>query len=243
MWLGIVAIAVIAIILLILILLSIPLRYRIFADNEHICIKGSWLFGILSKKYEINFSKFIESNIETKDKEKNSDDEKDENFIEDTIKNTENVEKNLEMKDNESTKFSERGAKEETKENNSFKEKSEKITFMDKLSFATKNGTVRIVLKSLKKLLYISKPYEMNVSGKIGLGDPSDTGILAGAAYAIFPDFAVEIDWKYLEKVFELKANCKGSVMPLKAIWIIGIAFISKPVREFLSYTRGKTDE
>ena len=83
----------------------------------------------------------------------------------------------------------------------------------------------------------------MNVSGKIGLGDPSDTGILAGAAYAIFPDFAVEIDWKYLEKVFELKANCKGSVMPLKAICIIGIAFISKPVREFLSYTRGKTDE
>ena len=147
------------------------------------------------------------------------------------------------MKDNESTKFSERGAKEEKKENDSFKEKSEKITFMDKLRFATKNGTVRIVLKSLKKLLYISKPYEMNVSGKIGLGNPSDTGILAGAAYAIFPDFAVEIDWKYLEKVFELKANCKGSVMPLKAIWIIGIAFISKPVREFLSYTRGKTDE
>lgn len=239
MWLGIVAIAVIAIILLILILLSIPLRYSIFADNEHICIKGSWLFGILSKKYEINFSKFIESNIESKDKEKNSYVEKDEKFIEDTIKNTENVEKNLEMKDNESTKFSERGAKEE-KENDSFKEKSEKITFMDKLRFATKNGTVRIVLESLKKLLYISKPDELNVSGKIGLGDSSDTGILVGATYAIFPDFAVEIDWKYLEKVFELKANCKGSVMPIKAIWIIGIAFMSKPVREFLSYTRGE---
>lgn len=239
MWIGIVAIAVIAIILLILILLSIPLRYSIFADNEHICIKGSWLFGILSKKYEINFSKFIESNIESKDKEKNSYVEKDEKFIEDTIKNTENVEKNLEMKDNESTKFSERGAKEE-KENDSFKEKSEKITFMDKLRFATKNGTVRIVLKSLKKLLYISKPDELNISGKIGLGDSSDTGILVGATYAIFPDFAVEIDWKYLEKVFELKANCKGSVMPIKAIWIIVIAFMSKPVREFLSYTRGE---
>lgn len=235
----------VSILIIILFILIYPISYKININNEYIYVKISYLFGIFTKEYEKNFLDEDEKeNNKSKEyvKEHIYDKEKDKEEIKDNIKNKDSIKKseNIETK---KEKFESNVDKENTKTNVENAKKKREITFIQKLRFAIRNGTFKIIIKALKKLYDISKPSKFDISGRIGLGDPSQTGILVGILYATFTDIALAIDWEYIEKIFELKVDCKGSIIPLKALWIIVKTVISKPVREFLSYIRGKTDE
>lgn len=230
-----------SILIIILFILVYPINYKININNEYIHVKISYLFGIFTKEYEKNFLDEDEKE-NNKSKENIYDKEKDKEEIKNNTINKDNVKKseNIEIK---KEKFESNVDKKNTKTNVENVKNKREITFIQKLRFAIRNGTFKIIIKALKKLYDISKPSKFDISGRIGLGDPAQTGILVGILYATFTDIALAIDWEYIEKIFELKVDCKGSIIPLKALWIIVKTVISKPVREFLSYIRGKTDE
>lgn len=226
--------------LIFIFVLVYPLSYIIHIDNKHVYFKCSYLFGMFSKEYEKDFSDILKG-----DEKSNEYDENEENVIADNEileKNTKSIEKNEEkdiIKSHEEKEV-ENEKKQNSNDSKTLKNYKKESTFMEKLRFAIKNGTFKIVLKTLKEIYYVSKPQEFNISGKIGLGNPAETGISAGILYATFADIANSIEWNYSEKIFELKVMCKGSIIPFKALWIIGKTVISTPVREFLSYVKGE---
>lgn len=102
---------------------------------------------------------------------------------------------------------------------------------------AVDNGAAGIVLRAVWKILRHSSPGEISFTGRMGLGDPMRTGILAGVMYAVFPS-ASRITWDYTDKVTDAAFHMKGRIVPLYIIYIAIETALARPVRSVLAMKR-----
>lgn len=110
------------------------------------------------------------------------------------------------------------------------------------LSFAWDNGTIGIVLRAAGKLYRHSRPRKLRLSGRAGLGDPMQTGVLAGLLYAALPG-ASDITWDYTGRCFDVTAEAEGRVVPLYILYILGGVLASGPVRRTRAYLKGRSPQ
>ena len=110
------------------------------------------------------------------------------------------------------------------------------------LSFAWDNGTIGIVLRAAGKLYRHSRPRKLRLSGLAGLGDPMQTGVLAGLLYAALPG-ASDITWDYTGRCFDVTAEAEGRVVPLYILYILGGVLASGPVRRTRAYLKGRSPQ
>lgn len=97
--------------------------------------------------------------------------------------------------------------------------------------FAWKNGTVRLALAALGKILRHTAPGEFSVEGRAGLGNPADTGIAAGLCAAALPT-ACRVEWDYTEKCADLTVKARGRAIPLYVLYLAAALALKRPVRE-----------
>ncbi len=107
------------------------------------------------------------------------------------------------------------------------------------LIYAWRNGTIHLALALLRSIYHHAKPKEFLITGTAGLGDPMETGIAAGLAYAAIPG-AIRIDWNYTESVCRITVKAKGRIVPAYLLWVGGRFILEKPVRETLRYRRNE---
>lgn len=109
------------------------------------------------------------------------------------------------------------------------------------LSYAWDNGTIRILLRALARLWRHSRPGQISFTGRLGLGDPMETGILAGLLYAVFPG-CTRIDWCFTDRVFDAAVEGKGRIIPLYVLYIAGGVLVSGPVRRTRAFMKTGAD-
>ncbi|WP_416177644.1 hypothetical protein [Dialister sp.] len=121
-------------------------------------------------------------------------------------------------------------------------ESSQEVSLWGQIRFALGNGLAEELLSAVNRLLSHSFPRQYHVEGALGLGDPMDTGMLCGLAYALLPGAALSIQWDYIEKVCTLKGNIRGRIIPLYVLYIALRLAASKPAREFWHFRQGGND-
>lgn len=121
-------------------------------------------------------------------------------------------------------------------------EETKKPGVLAVLSFAWDNGTIGIVLRAAGKLYRHSRPKKLRLSGRAGLGDPMQTGVLAGLLYAALPG-ASDITWDYTGRCFDVTAEAEGRVVPLYILYILGGVLASGPVRRTRAYLKGRSPQ
>lgn len=109
------------------------------------------------------------------------------------------------------------------------------------LSYAWDNGTIRILLRALALLWRHSRPGQLSFTGRLGLGDPMETGVLAGLLYAVFPG-STRIDWCFTDRVFAAAVEGKGRIIPLYVLYIAGGVLVSGPVRRTRAFMKTGAD-
>ena len=107
------------------------------------------------------------------------------------------------------------------------------------LSFAWKSGAAGVLLRAAGRLYRHSRPSFFRLTGRCGLGDPMETGLLAGLLYASLPG-ANHIDWDYTARVFAVTAEAAGRIVPLYVLIIFCSVLASGPVRRTNAYRRGR---
>ena len=80
-----------------------------------------------------------------------------------------------------------------------------------------------------------SKPRDMFVEGRFGLGDPFRTGMLASAIYAIWPEKIDDIELEYAKFHAEGSGHIKGRIILGVLAWYGTRFALSQPVRALLS--------
>lgn len=109
------------------------------------------------------------------------------------------------------------------------------------LSYAWDNGTIRILLRAFARLWRHSLPGQISFTGRLGLGDPMETGVLAGLLYAVFPG-CTRIDWCFTDRVFDAAVEGKGRIIPLYVLYIAGGVLVSGPVRRTRAFMKTGAD-
>lgn len=109
------------------------------------------------------------------------------------------------------------------------------------LSYAWDNGTIRILLRALARLWQHSRPGQLSFTGRLGLGDPMETGVLAGLLYAVFPG-CTRIDWCFTDRVFDAAVEGKGRIIPLYVLYIAGGVLVSGSVRRTRTFMKTGAD-
>ncbi len=107
------------------------------------------------------------------------------------------------------------------------------------LSFAWKSGAAGVLLRAAGRLYRHSRPSCFRLTGRCGLGDPMETGLLAGLLYAALPG-ANHIDWDYTARIFTVTAEAAGRIVPLYVLIIFCSVLASGPVRRTNAYRRGR---
>lgn len=105
------------------------------------------------------------------------------------------------------------------------------------LLYAWRNGTIHLTLAFLRQIVRHAGPKEFLITGTAGLGDPMETGLAAGLAYAMLPGIC-RIDWNYTDSICRLTAKIKGRIIPIYLLWIGGRFLAEKPVRDVWRYRK-----
>lgn len=200
---------------LLLAALLCPVRYGLLADKDGAAVHLS-LFGGLWKKDRTWGTARVEAKASTPEK---------------TARPAPPA-----PSDAAGTSASETEEKTEEKED-AGEDKKNKPGALAVLSFAWDNGTVPIVVRALRRLWRHSRPGYVYFTGRAGLGDPMETGVLAGVMYAAFPG-CTRLDWDFTDRVFEARAEAGGRIIPLYIIWILGGVLAAKPVRRTWSFMK-----
>lgn len=116
----------------------------------------------------------------------------------------------------------------------SFKSQIPTFWFMKHL---TNTELWRQLLIVSKRCYDHSKPRDIAIEGRIGVGDPYKGGILAGMLYSIWPEQAEQIEIDYLQWHLEGSGHIKGRIV-LGALAWHGTRFVlSQPMRALIVET------
>ncbi len=101
---------------------------------------------------------------------------------------------------------------------------------------ALQNGTVRLILQAVRKILRHSLSSSWRLTGRVGFSDPMETGMLAGLCTAFCPKICPE--WDFCEACADFRLHAGGRIFPLYIIFVFMELARQAPVRETLSYGR-----
>ena len=228
--------------LFLLVLLCIPFSYFFSFEKWRAEIRLSLFFGLLSKKKEIRRS----PSKETREPEPVAADS-----LGELDQALDELDGNVSFnggKAEESRKKEEippsviekpGGEKEKDLERNDEKTERKSPSYLAQFRFALDNGLMEKCLITLSKLISHGFPRRWQVEGALGTGEPMETGILCGMAYASLLGAAEEIRWDFQERVFTLKGSGRGRLIPLYVLYILLKLALSKQAREFWHFRRG----
>lgn len=106
--------------------------------------------------------------------------------------------------------------------------------------FALHNGTVGILLEAAGKCIRHSFPRSWRFYGRIGTGDPAETGFLEGLCRAFLGQAAGPLQFLYTERAFSVEGIGSGRIYPYYILWVLFQTAKAKPVREFWHYRQGR---
>lgn len=97
----------------------------------------------------------------------------------------------------------------------------------------------------LGRLVYHSRIRTWNMSGTIGLSQPHETGLLAGALYATIPDAVENLRFNYIEEQYDSTIYGAGTIYPAIVLFYFAAFILSRPVRRLIAgwhaYKKGST--
>ena len=186
----------------------IPLRYRIEADENGTVVSFTYLFGLIRKRWCVKPSK--------------------------NGKEIEGNRASLLLRKWE--RFKEKQEQKEKHDSEKPEDEGKRPSSWDVFSYAWENGTVRLIFEAIRKILRHSRFSKSYLGGRIGLGDPMQTGILAGLCYACFPKCQVE--WDYVNRCTAYVFWAKGRIIPFYILHILITLAWEKPVRQTILYRR-----
>lgn len=79
-----------------------------------------------------------------------------------------------------------------------------------------------------------SKPRDMAIEGRFGIGDPYRMGLIASMLYSIWPEQAESIEINYVNWVAEGSGHIKGRMILAVLAWYGTRFLVSKPMRSLL---------
>lgn len=87
----------------------------------------------------------------------------------------------------------------------------------------------------LGRILHHSRVRSLDIRGVIGLGQPHETGLLAGALYAVVPDAIGGLRFDYLEERYDSTIRGSGTLYPAALLWYSALFIASRPVRRLIA--------
>jgi hypothetical protein len=95
---------------------------------------------------------------------------------------------------------------------------------------------IQEALRMLSRLLYHSRIRHMTLTGTLGLGQPQDTGLLAGTIYALIPADTDDLLFDFTTERYDCTARATGHVYPAIVLVYSAAFAVSRPVRTLLGY-------
>ncbi len=127
-----------------------------------------------------------------------------------------------------------REGKEESREEST--EERLDLNYFIKMPKEERKQLISAAMKLIKSLLRGVKPRDFCLKGTLGLSDPSLTGEIAGAAWAmngIF-DKRIELEAVFDREVIEGEFSVKGHIIPALMLFYIVRFIVTKPVRKII---------
>lgn len=90
----------------------------------------------------------------------------------------------------------------------------------------------------VQRLLWHSRVRTLTVTGSLGLGQPHQTGMLAGACYAVIPGSIRNLSFNYLAEEYDCTVTLAGHIYPIVFIYDTLRFLVTKPARQVLAYWR-----
>jgi len=90
----------------------------------------------------------------------------------------------------------------------------------------------------VRQLLWHSRVRTLKVSGIIGLPQPHETGMLAGACYALIPQSVTDLHFNFTDETYDCTIVMKGHIYPIVCLAYTLRFAISRPARQFIAYWR-----
>lgn len=87
----------------------------------------------------------------------------------------------------------------------------------------------------LGRILYHSRVRTLDIRGVVGLGQPYETGLLAGALYTVVPDAIGGLRFDYLEERYDSTIRGSGTLYPAALLWYSALFIASRPVRRLIA--------
>jgi hypothetical protein len=92
------------------------------------------------------------------------------------------------------------------------------------------------LLEFLSRLLYHSHIRHLKLSGILGLGQPHETGILAGIIYALLSHSTNDLTFNFLAEEYDCTVQATGRMYPAVLLAYTTTFAVSQPVRSILAY-------
>lgn len=90
----------------------------------------------------------------------------------------------------------------------------------------------------VQRLLWHSRVRTLTVTGSLGLGQPHQTGMLAGACYAVIPGSVQNLSFNYLAEDYDCTVTLAGHIYPIVFVYDTLRFLVTKPARQVLAYWR-----
>lgn len=90
----------------------------------------------------------------------------------------------------------------------------------------------------VQRLICHSRVRTLTLTGSLGLGQPHQTGMVAGACYAVIPDSVRNLSFNYLAEDHDCTVTLAGHVYPIVFVYDTLRFLVTKPARQVLAYWR-----
>lgn len=87
----------------------------------------------------------------------------------------------------------------------------------------------------LQHILYACRIRTFSAAGSLGLTQPHQTGILAGALYAIIPAGIENLRFNFIEEVYDCTIHSAGRLYPITILFYSIVFLLSRPVRQLMT--------
>lgn len=110
------------------------------------------------------------------------------------------------------------------------------LSYFVKMPKEERKQLISAVMKLIKSVLKSVKPRDFLLKGKIGLSDPSLTGEIVGAAWALngIFDKRIELESVFDREVIEGELSVKGHIVPAVMVFYLIRFAAAKPVRKII---------
>ena len=88
----------------------------------------------------------------------------------------------------------------------------------------------------LARLLHHGQIRRFSLTGILGLPAPHETGMLAGALYAVCPGNVEELQFNFVEEQYDCTVRASGRLYPAALLLFTAAFAASRPVRHILAY-------